>query len=50
MSRVVFVAADRGFELSQPLAERAAGIGKSLGPQDQQGHDQNQNDVGGLKD
>ena len=47
---VAFVAADRSLELPESLAERASGLGKAPGPEEQERHDQNQDQVGRLED
>jgi hypothetical protein len=47
---IVFVVADRGLELPEPLAECASGIGEAFGSEDQKGYDEDQDQVGGFKD
>jgi hypothetical protein len=47
---VGFVTADRRPELPQPLTERTAGARKPLGPEHQEENDEDENQVGRLKD
>lgn len=48
--RVVVPTAHRAPELFEPLAECAAGVGEALGPEDQEGDHQDDDQVAGLQD